>query len=149
MATLDVETAVLGAAGGAYGARDVIGANPIALPTLKSNTSDRDFTLRGVTVRDYDAQNVQLEIWFFDGAPAAVANNAAFAVSDSDMDKYIDRVDVVTADYKAAGAGASAATVRWSDGRVMRCTGVPNIMVVSVGTPTLTTGIKLEFTVDR
>lgn len=149
MAEYDVATAVLGAAGGAYTARDVIGANPIALPALKANTGDRDFTLHGVTVRDYDANNVQLEVWFFDGAPAAVANNAAFAVSDSDMDKFIDRVSVATADYAAAGAGASAATVRFSPPRVMRCTGVPNIMVVSVGAPTLTTGIRLEFTVDR
>lgn len=149
MAEFDVATAVLGAAGGAYTARDVIGASPIALPTLKANTSDRDFSLLGVTVRDYDAQNTQVEIWFFDGAPAAIANNAAFAVSDSDMDKFIDKVEVVTADYDAAGAGASAATVRFNDPRVMRCAGVPNIIVVSVGTPTLTTGIKIEFTVDR
>lgn len=148
--TYDVTVGPLGVAGGAYGVRDVVGASPTAVPTLKTNTGDRDFKLVSVAFHDLDAQKKGLELWFFDGAPAAIADNAAFTVSDADSPKVIYKVEVATADYDDMGAAGAYVNKLVSDeGVKIRCSGVPNVVLVAVEAVTFTAGLTLQITVDR
>lgn len=67
--------------------------------------------LRAVTLIDDAnvAPKPDLELWLFDSAPVAVADNAAFAPSDAEMKRLIGVVVLATANFKIANAGAAAA----------------------------------------
>jgi hypothetical protein len=141
----EVNLAVIGAAGGAYVSGDAVGASPIAVPSLKKATTDTDFWIETVNFYDLDNQKIVGELWVFDGAPAGVADNAAFAPTDADSQKVITVIDVAAADYDTAGANAVA---RVAVQKRFQCTGVPNVIYVTRGTPTYTQGLQIDIYCD-
>lgn len=52
--------------------------------------------IRTVLIHDSDDQGSNLNVWFFDTEPAGIADDAAFALLDADMDRVMGLVLVDT-----------------------------------------------------
>ncbi len=65
-----------------------------------------------ITVLDKGVQSVALDLFFFSGSVTVAADNAAFTISDTDMEKCLGVVNVLAADYDAVASANSIATIQ-------------------------------------
>ena len=91
-----------------------------------------------VTVLDKANQKVALDLFFFDGSVTVAADNAAFTITDTDMESCIAVVNVLASDYDAVSTTNGFATVAVPRGIMLsRAAGGRVYMaIVSRGTPT-------------
>jgi hypothetical protein len=95
-----------------YSSGDVIGGtNTITAAVLDPKGVSR---LESVVVLDKANQKAALDLVFFNAAPAASfgADNAAYGLNDSDLDKCIGRISVATGDYASSGTNNAEATLK-------------------------------------
>ncbi|RJO63690.1 MAG: hypothetical protein C4523_19610 [Myxococcales bacterium] len=131
---------------GAYSANDVVGGELTLTNAMR--VSGGSGVLHAITVHDAAAQNVALDIYVFDSAPAAnLADNAAWAWTAGDEDKFLGLVRVAASDYVSA-AGDGFVTLR-NLGLPVKANGSANLYcyIVTTGTPTYaaTTDLTLSF----
>lgn len=96
---------VLTISAGAYGAGDVIGGL-IAFPL---NPVARGGRLKGVRLFDLSDTKAAITAYIFRNAPATIADNAAFALSDSDLPNLIAVVPLTSYIDLPSNAAALAA----------------------------------------
>jgi hypothetical protein len=105
--------------------------------------------LQSLVVTDKAKQKSDLDIFFFDEAPATSvgADQAAFALADTDLAKCLGSVTVAAADYKDSSA-ASVATLKNIQLMLQAKRGAKArslyLVVVSRGTPTYTSASDLS-----
>lgn len=129
---------------GAYSANDVI-AGELTL-TNAVRTSGGSAVLQSLTIHDKAAQGVAMHFYLFDAAPsAALADNAAWAWTDGDEDKWLGTVYVASTDWVAA-AGDSFVTKN-NIGLAVSANGSQNLFlyIVTTGTPTYAGTLDLTF----
>lgn len=132
----------------AYADGDVVGS-VTELPNAVRNAGGGAL-LKSLVVTDAADQKAALDVYFFRQAPATTvgADNAAFALADSDLPVLLGRIRVAAADYLTAGGNAEA-TLKNIDLLLQaypKTTSV-YVLVVSRGAPTYaaTTNLKLNF----
>jgi len=129
----------------AYGNGDVVGGLltfPLAFPTTLSGI------LEGVTVRDKQAANIQLDLVLFSDQPTAstTTDQGAPSIHANDVNKIVGVINIATADYTTIN-GKSVATKRDlglpinSAGRNLYA------LLISRGTPTYTAASNLSLTI--
>lgn len=74
-----------------FTARDVIGTATTHVHTIKS-AGESGFVFNAEVVDSVHTSTHQVEIWLFSAAPAAQADNAAFAPSDEEMLTHIGTI---------------------------------------------------------
>jgi hypothetical protein len=74
-----------------YAAGDVVGTDPAAVLAFQCGDLHASGRVLGAVVIDSanEATDPDLELWLFDTAPAAVADNAAFAPSDAELARLV------------------------------------------------------------
>lgn len=132
---------------GAYSAKDVVGglltfANAVREAGGKGKINTLLLTDLGVTA------NV-LQLWLFDTAPTAIADNAAFDVLDAELPTVIGVIPIAAADYYVAtdnqvacvrNVGLEFSCVGTSLYGYLMCTGTPTY--ASTADITVTLGIE-------
>jgi hypothetical protein len=104
---LSVTPVMANAGSGAYSSGDLVGA-PIETGEMMLNDGGQAL-LTSLTVLDKAAQGAALDIWFFREEPTmANADNAAFDLTDANLEKAIGHVKVVAGDYSAGSSGSMA-----------------------------------------
>lgn len=110
------------------------------------NDSKGSCLLKSITVLDKEDQKSDLDIYFFNEAPVTTvgADNAAFALADSDLAKVIGKVNIAAADYVSSTNNAVATVTNIQmilqsikDKRTL------HLLVISRGTPDFTAGTDL------
>lgn len=90
-----------------------------------------------VTVLDKANQKVALDLFFFKAAVTVAADNAAFTISDADMDHCLGVINVLAADYDAVSTTNGLATVAVNFPIVFSTANdVIYVAIVSRGAPT-------------
>ena len=129
---------------GAYVADDVVGG----LITLGLTTAGGGGIIRRVRIFDADDEKADLDLYFFDSLPAAIADNAAFAGGLASADKmaHIKKVAVAAADYVSIASEAIAI----KDGLEIDFSGAVYLYIVTAtgSTPTYTATDDLTIYVD-
>ena len=121
-----------------YSSGDVMGA----ANTITDAATDTKGVVKldSLVVLDKANQKAALDIIFFDEAPAASfgADNAAYALNDSDLSKVVGRVSVATGDYVSSSTNNAEATLKNIELTMQARAGVKDLycVVVSRGTPT-------------
>ena len=82
---------------GAYSLNDAVGGMLIFGSASKG--AGQSGVIEALRIVDRAQQMVALDLFLFDQAFTAVADNAAFAVSDADMENYIGLIPVSVAHY--------------------------------------------------
>lgn len=77
---------------GAYAADDVVGG----LLTFRINSAARGGKVKSVVLLDKADVKATLTLYLFRSAPASIADNAAFALSDDDLPKVVAKVVIDT-----------------------------------------------------
>lgn len=119
---------------GAYSANDAVGDKIIFNGAVKQRGGSGLIT--GITILDKSQQDVVLKLFLFDQDFTAVADNAAFACSDADMEKCIGVIATGTYIAVAATSGIYSAALaapiafRAVDGRAIYG------QLMTTGTPT-------------
>lgn len=135
--------------GGTQGAGDVVGG----LQTIDVAPQGQSVggTLRRVCITDGDAQAATLTIYFFDSAPATIADNAAFTLTAADIAKIIGRISIASGDWVTIGSERWV-EVKGSDVDIDFFTSNGNLYayVVCTATPTYSaSGPTLRFFFQR
>ena len=86
---------------GAYSDLDVVGG----LITFDVRTPSGLFILNRIVIRDKGNQSAVYRLHLYDVLPATIADNAAYARADDELDKYVDYIDVSTYDTSGAANG--------------------------------------------
>lgn len=138
--TLDLTPTVTA---GAYTANDVIGGL-LTLPMERVSGLIED-----VVVIDDANQSAAIDLYFFDEAPTAIADNAAFAPTIADLQKLIGVVSVAGGDYTTVNSNAYA-TKALDVGFESKQAFNIYVYAVVTGTPTFaaTTDLTLRFKVN-
>lgn len=88
--------------GSAKDAGDVVGGL-ITIP-VSAHGQFTSGVLRKICITDGDAQAAALTIYFFDSAPTAIVDDAAFTLDAANIAKIIDDVSIATGDWKTIGS---------------------------------------------
>ena len=132
---------------GAYHANDVLGG--IQTLTNALRVSAGTAVLQSVTVRDLAAQNVVLQIFFFNANPATgtYTDNGAFDLDDTDSGLCIGKVTISASDYISL-VDNSVATITNCGLPLKATTGTSLYAIIrTTGTPTYasTSDLKITF----
>lgn len=99
----------------AYAAGDVIGtaaSDVIAFPNLARSNGGAGMIINAVVVDSASqATKPSLELWLFTVAPAAVADNAAFAPTDAELENLVGVIDLTSVRVGNATVGAGGNSV--------------------------------------
>jgi hypothetical protein len=90
---------------GAYSANDVVGG---LLTFTFANSRGANGMVRSIRIADRDNEKAACKLWLYKEPPTTIADNAAFAPPDSDIDKVIGVVAIAAADYTTSTANAFA-----------------------------------------
>jgi len=82
---------------GAYSVNDALGGR-LFFPAA-SHGAGQSGEVQALRIVDRAQQQVALDLFLFDQAFTAVADNAEFTVSDADMDKWVGTIPVTVANY--------------------------------------------------
>lgn len=135
--------------GTAKDAGDVVGGL-LTIP-ISPNGQDTTGKITRLHVIDDDAQAAALKIYFFDSAPASIADDAAFTLSAANIKKIIGSVSIATGDYVTIGSERFAE----KDGTDVNIefsapSGTLYAYVVCTATPTYSaSGLSLRIWVQR
>ena len=88
---------------GAYSANDAVGGLLTFPLAARTNISEGGSILVGVVIVDDAGQDAELELWLFDRTFTAMADNAAWAPSEADLEKCIAVISTVGSTWRAAG----------------------------------------------
>ncbi len=91
---------------GAYSAGDAVGGKLTFANAVRA--SGGSARVVSVVIADKNKQNVELELWLFNQDFTPTADNAAFAVSSSDLLNCVGVVRINTSDYASASANGVA-----------------------------------------
>lgn len=108
--------------------------------------------LRTLVVLDKAIQKKACDILFFNSVVTLAADNAAFTLSDADLESFIGMVSVADADYVTLEASNNAVAVKQIEMLLPAAQGVKDIWmaVISRGTPTYTANcLKIKAIVER
>lgn len=139
-----------GAVAAAYGTGDMIGT----LQKISDVAMDSKglAVLRTVLVLDKDNQKAAIDILLFNAEPTLALDNAAFTISDLDLEKLICRISVLGADYTTLEAAGNAEATKNLEVLLPTVATKKDIWmaVVSRGTPTYTNnGLKIRMIMER
>jgi hypothetical protein len=125
--------------GVAYTSGDAVGG----LLTLTNMASGGTSKLLSVQLFDSDKQSSAMDLVLFKAAFTATADNAAMAVSASDMANLLGHVSVAAADYAAFNATSAATKILAAPLACTTADGTIYGQLVARGTPTYTGTAKL------
>lgn len=91
---------------GAYSANDVVGGL-LGFSLLNGYRQVAGF-IRSVRISDDDNEKAALKLHLFESAPAAIADNAAFAPSFADLRKRFAVIAIAAADFTTINSNAQA-----------------------------------------
>ena len=88
---------------GAYTAGDAVGGLLTFPLAARTNISEGGSVLVNVLIVDDAGQDAELELWLFNQTFTAIADNAAWAPSEADLENCIGVVSTVGSTWRAAG----------------------------------------------
>lgn len=91
---------------GAYSAGDAVGGKLTFSDASSPGTNSGRVT--GVTIIDDAGQDAATELWLFDQNFTPIADNAAAAFSEADLENLVGIIAIAAADYKASGTPSAA-----------------------------------------
>jgi hypothetical protein len=126
---------------GAYSAGDVIGG------VMEIPVNSYSGIIRQVNVDDDDNEKAEITLYFFNAAPTAILDNAAFAPAIADLKKLVGVLVVATANYTTVNSNAWAAKAAVDIEYALAESGVPKLYCYGVvtATPTYTATSDLQF----
>jgi len=128
----------------AYSSGDAVGGLQVLTGAIRLNAGTS--LLRSITITDKGNQKVAFDIIFFNAAPTAPTDNAAYATLGTDIAKVVGRVRILTTDYDTVNSIGLASQL--NIGLVMASGATQNLwaIVVTTGTPTYASTTDLTFT---
>ena len=88
---------------GAYSANDTVGGLLTFPLAARTNISEGGSILTNVLIIDDAGQDAELELWLFNQTFTAIADNAAWAPSEADLENCIGVVSTSGSTWRAAG----------------------------------------------
>lgn len=125
-----------------YTAGDNIG--PAQTLTEANREGNATVVLHSLTIFDKSNQKPEMTLLFFDDAPAAKTDNAAFSWGTGDEDKCIGRLVIASADW-ATIASKGQMTLKGISLELKPSGRNLYVVAVATGTPTLTSTSDLIF----